>query len=279
MAKEVFNRHELKFLINSSTYKAIKEAFRPHIKLDPHGNRDGYYTISNIYYDTEDHLFHHEKMFGQPFRQKLRLRTYNAPTLESESFLEIKKKHHGFVNKRRTILKLKDAYQFFHAETGLNTVPNVEASNTQILKEAHFLKTFYQLKPKVLLSYDRQAFQGIHQNDLRITFDKNLRKRVHDIRLEKGCMGDLYVDPDVFVLEIKVSEKLPVWLTRILSDFRCNIQSFSKYSTSQNHFDTLTIQNNIANEEQRNGKVIRDIDVRRFDCAGDHLRGSTYYSS
>ncbi len=244
MAKEVFSRHELKFLINDVTYKAIYDALKPHLIPDTYGDGQGQYTISNIYYDTADNLFHYEKMRSQSFRQKLRLRTYNHNTLNDIAFLEIKKKYKRFVNKRRTAMTLKDAYHFLE-QTGPSK-EHYEASNQQILKEVYFLKNFYKLVPKVLLSYERQAFVGIEEKELRITFDKNLRKRNENFRLETGSHGEVFLAPDVFVLEIKLSTQMPLWLANILSDFRCFMQSFSKYSTSYNDIDMWTIDKKLV---------------------------------
>ncbi|SDJ85079.1 polyphosphate polymerase domain-containing protein [Natronincola ferrireducens] len=245
MAQEVFNRYELKYLIHQDIYRRLLEALKPHISMDVHGDKEGYYTISNIYYDTEDNLFHREKMLGQPFRQKLRLRVYNEATLDDWSFFEIKQKHKGVVNKRRTLIKLKDAYRFLSQKETLKASLDFEVSNHQILKEIDFLKNFYQLKPKMVLCYERQAFQAIENSDIRITFDKNLRKREYNYRLENGSDGELFMDSDVFVLEVKLRERMPLWLARILSEYRCAMQSFSKYSNSHSNKEIVVPEKHI----------------------------------
>lgn len=232
MSKETFNRHELKFLIEEATYYELLKVLEPHVEMDSNGDAEGYYTISSIYYDTPDHLFHYEKMSGQVFRQKLRLRTYNHPKLESKSFLEIKKKNSCFVNKRRTVMPLKEAYAFLKAPLEVGAELPFQSSNDQILREAHFLKAFYNLEPKVVVSYERQAFQAKNNPDLRVTFDKNIRKRTSQFRLENGHFGEPYVGDGFYVLEIKVTGQLPLWVVKILSDFRCYMRSFSKYSNS-----------------------------------------------
>ncbi|SES81556.1 VTC domain-containing protein [Natronincola peptidivorans] len=245
MAKEVFNRYELKYLIHHDVYVELLDALRPYLSLDANGDEEGYYTVASIYYDTEDHLFHQEKMMGQPFRQKLRMRTYNKTSLNDYAFIEIKKKHKGVVNKRRTLIRLKDAYSFLaEKQLGARTA-DLDVSNQQILKEIDFLKTFYQLKPKVLLAYERQAFQAIDDRSIRITFDKNLRKREYNFRLENGSDGEMYVDPHVYVLEVKLSERMPLWLARILSEYRCAMQSFSKYSSCYSNTEVPVAEKNI----------------------------------
>ena len=245
MAQEVFNRYELKYLVDYNTYAALLEALKPYVSTDINGDKDGYYTISSIYYDTHDNLFHQEKMLKESFRQKLRLRTYNKIGLNDDAFLEIKKKHKRVVNKRRTVIKLKDAYDFLDSKEDISHTSSFQVSNQQILKEIAFLKNFYQLKPTMVLCYERQAFQAIDDSDIRITFDKNLRRRQYNFRLENGSDGEIFLDPDLFVLEVKLNCRVPLWLSRILNEFTCRMQGFSKYSNSHIVTDIIVAEKNI----------------------------------
>lgn len=234
MAKEVFNRYELKYIVNKALYKELLQALQGHVFMDKHGDQDGYYMVMNLYYDTADHLFFNETVNRQQFRQKLRLRGYNHINRDSNVFLEIKKKYRGVVYKRRTLLKLPEAYAFLADTLSKKDYSLYDASNTQILGEVDFLKQFYQLEPKVIVSYDRQAFQGIHEEDLRVTFDRNLLKRETDLRIESRSDGELFMDPSLYVLEVKVNDRIPLWLSHILNDFQCWRQGYSKYTSSYN---------------------------------------------
>ncbi len=232
LAKEIFTRYELKHVVDSKTYTQLLRALEPYTKKDAHGDKDGRYTISSLYYDTITDSFHHERMFGQNFRQKLRLRVYNDTSLDGKAFLEIKKKHKKLVNKRRTLMKLGDVYDFVASRQALGDDLPFEVSNPQILREIDFFKNLYRLEPRLIVSYERQAFQTINDEEIRITFDSNLRNRRYDLRLEGGSYGETYLDPDFYVLEVKLMGRMPLWLTRILSEHRCGIQPFSKYSNS-----------------------------------------------
>ena len=48
-------------------------------------------TISNIYYDTPDFRLIRRSLDRPPYKEKLCLRTYQAPAADTEVFLEIKK--------------------------------------------------------------------------------------------------------------------------------------------------------------------------------------------
>lgn len=237
MAKEIFKRYELKFVITNDTYSQLLKTLSPYLTVDTNGNKEGCYTISSIYYDTVNNLFHQERMLGQSFRQKLRMRVYNKVSVNDWAYLEIKQKHKKVVNKRRTLIKLKDAYNFLEQEKPLGNSFPFEVSNHQILKEIDFFKNLYQLEPRVIVSYERQAFEAIEDNSIRVTFDKDLRKRNYDFRLENGSYGESYMKSSLYVLEVKLMNRMPLWLTRILSDYQCVLQPFSKYSNSYYNID------------------------------------------
>ena len=53
-----------------------------------------------------------------------------------------------------------------------------------------------------------------------------------DLSIENGPEGLHFADTDSVILEVKVSNSVPFWLARILSDFNFSKQGFSKYCTS-----------------------------------------------
>lgn len=233
LVQEIFNRREYKYIINKETYSKMIPILMEYFALDKNGkNSNGIYTIGNIYYDTEDELFNSEFMRKQTFRQKLRLRFYDKVDLDSTVFLEIKKKFKGIVYKRRTGVKLEDAYKLLQNNNEYIDLESFPCTNTQILKEVYFFFNQYKMIPKAILSYDRQAFHCIDNMDLRITFDMNLRCRVHDLRIENGNDGEPFVSTDTIIFEVKSRDSVPVWLCTILSNFECYKGSFSKYLVS-----------------------------------------------
>jgi len=89
----------------------------------------------------------------------------------------------------------------------------------------------YDLEPKLYLAYDRIAYFGINNRDLRITFDTNIRSRRTDLRLELGDYGEPLLDEGVWLMEVKAEKSIPVWLSRMLSENGLFKTSFSKYGT------------------------------------------------
>ena len=64
---------------------------------------------------------------------------------------------------------------------------------------------------------------------LRITFDKNVRSRETDLKLEAGDYGDLYFEDGTIVMEVKTLDTLPLWFAKALSRMKIYPASFSKY--------------------------------------------------
>lgn len=234
MTQEVFKRHELKFLLSRKEHDSLRKAILPYMDYDKYGNSEGEYNIVSLYYESFDKRIYYETVNKLRFRQKLRLRVYDNATLSSPSFIELKQKFKNVVNKRRTLIPLEDAYNILSEPYNRDVIHHKYASNPQILKEALHFKEFYNLEPSIVVSYDRQAFSGIAENekDLRVTFDYNLMCRSEDLELENGPEGFHFVDTDTVILEVKVSNSVPFWLARILSDFNFTKQGFSKFCTS-----------------------------------------------
>jgi SPX domain protein involved in polyphosphate accumulation len=226
MAIEVFNRHESKFLIDRGIYKEFEDRLLQHMELDEYNKGHELYTISNIYFDTKENYLIRNSLAKPKYKEKLRIRAYGIPTVDEKVYLEVKKKVCGVVNKRRTKLKLLEAYDF--VATGKK--PDIkDYMNRQVLNEIEYILKIYDLKPKLYLAYDRKAFFYKENRDLRITFDSNVRTRRYDLKLERGDYGEKQLEKDKLIMEIKAENNMPLWLSNLLSEYKIYRTSYSKY--------------------------------------------------
>ena len=217
MYERVFNRVEEKYLLNEQQVQQLYSMIQDKIEKDQYFET----TICNIYFDTKDHDLIIQSLEKPPFKQKVRLRSYGIPTLESPVFLEIKEKYRRNVGKRRIKLSLEEFYDFYEKKT--------IQKDHQIMKELDYLFNFYHLVPSYFIAYDRKSYVGKESQDLRITIDHNLRSRTHDLRLEYGDMGDIHFDNGSCIMEVKSQEAIPLWLVQSLSQLKIYPISFSKY--------------------------------------------------
>lgn len=218
MAQTVFNRYEKKYLMPEHIYHALRERLACRMQEDAYG----LHTICNIYYDTPEHDLIRRSIEHPVYKEKLRLRSYGIPALDSAVFLEIKKKYQHIVNKRRVQLTLQEAYAYL--EQGVRP-----QANSQILREIDFLLHRRPLERGLYLAYDRVALFAREDPAFRVTFDWNIRSRQTDMGLEHGDKGEALLPEGYCLMESKVMGAVPLWFSGILSGLAIYPVSFSKY--------------------------------------------------
>ena len=226
MAIEVFNRHENKYLIDENTYESMCARLSDYMELESYNRERETYSICNVYYDTDDDYLIRTSIKKPRYKEKLRLRSYGTPNIDSEVYVEIKKKICGFVNKRRSALRLDEAYEFLNTTLLPETHPE---QNRQVLKEIKYILEQHNLEPKLYLAYERRAYFDAIDHDLRISFDTDIITRRNDIALESGIYGEKLLKDGKRIMEIKTSKNIPLWLTQLLSEYKIYPTSFSKY--------------------------------------------------
>ena len=196
-------------------------------------------TVSNIYLDTPNFLLIRNSIDAMTYKEKLRIRSYGVPTDDSRVFFEIKKKYKGIVYKRRLSLTYKQVTDYI--DNG------VKPTESQIMREIDWcMKVYENPKPKVVLSYEREAFYWNNDKDVRLTFDRNVRYRMNDLSLQKGSSGETIIPENCILMEIKTPGSMPIELAEILSLCKIYPSSFSKYGKAYMHY--------IDNIEKKNDK-------------------------
>ncbi len=218
MAVNVFERTEEKYIVDGALIEKFVGELKDYLKPDKYGQ----YTICNIYLDNDDYQMIRTSIEKPAYKEKIRLRSYGCPNANSNVFLEIKKKYKGVVGKRRINIPLWEAENYI--EEGIPP-----SDDSQIFHEIDYLMKFYRPTPKLYLAYNRTALVGIDHPDLRITFDNRVRSRTDDLYLEHGDKGDLFLDSDMYIMEIKTNNAMPLWLVHTLSELAVYPTSFSKY--------------------------------------------------
>lgn len=227
MTLKTFKRYENKYLLNNNQYNSIISVLQEHMEPDEHSVDGGSYSVYNIYYDTDNNDIIRHSLSKPYYKEKLRLRSYKIPSSLSETVcLELKKKIGGIVSKRRTVIPLEDAIRF--VSTGEKPAPRGYLDKQVVNEIFHFL-SLYNLQPRVFISYDRRAFFGTDDNSLRVTLDKNIKTRRYDLDLQSGDHGESLIGENQYLMEIKVTHSIPMWLARILSEEKIYSISFSKY--------------------------------------------------
>ncbi len=250
MGREVFSRYEKKYLLTSAQYAYISSVIAKHIELDSFNEKNGLYTICNIYYDTCDDQLIRKSLSKPLYKEKLRLRSYGVPEETDRGYLEIKKKFKGKVYKRRTPIILSEADALV---TEKIRPAHSDICNTQVLNEISYLVSRHELLPRTYIAYDRLAYG---QDELRITFDTNIRTRRDDLTLSAGDHGRQLLSEEFWLMEVKVAQSMPLWLSELLSRDQIFSQSFSKYG--REYVNSLNL------EKQLKAIGIEEGDAREF---------------
>ena len=217
MAKNVFHRLEFKYILNLEQYNAIISEIRENMDHDAYGDK----TIQSLYFDTPNYRLIRESIEKPDFKEKLRLRSYGLVNKESEVFLEMKRKSEKVVYKRRVRVTEEEAFDFISGK--------IDGDDDQISKELKYFRDYYQnLEPKILLLYDREAY---NLDRLRVTFDTNIRYRLNDLNLSTSLEG-IQLDEGLIMMEVKTIHAIPLWLVKLLSDNKIYKTSYSKYGTA-----------------------------------------------
>jgi hypothetical protein len=226
------NRFELKYLITLRQAERFKSALCTYLVPDEHGNDNGRYTVASLYYDSPDLRCYWEKEAGLKFRRKLRIRHYEtdeALTDETPVFLEIKQRIDRVTQKRRAILPYREARRLCDDRQ----IPDHRPDDRAVIEEVFVFLWEYNLRPVSIVRYDRQAFIGTEYDiGLRVTFDTSLSFECHPLDLREQPSGLPMLSPGLAVMEIKVNERIPYWLTEMIAAHDLQLIRVSKYCRS-----------------------------------------------
>jgi len=226
-------RLEYKYLVPINKINLLRKAFANYTIKDSYHLGQNDYTVRSIYFDTSDMRFYHEKIDGIKERKKLRIRGYNELSDESIIFLEIKRKNESFISKNRSPLFLNNLHSLFESKDLNSYIIEAERNETAVedaRKFFHYMSKM-SLHPVILIVYEREAYFSKFNNDLRLTFDKNLRYMLFPSMNDFGDESKMqYIMPSDFILEVKFSAGLPYWLQRIISEMNLSRLALSKYA-------------------------------------------------
>lgn len=245
-------RHELKYLIRMEDQAALMDELGEYLQVDTHAQgEDGRYPITSLYFDTPGHKFYWDKIEGHRVRRKVRVRVYGDAALAADTpcFLEIKQRVDKLIRKRRVYLSYAAAVAFAEFDQPDRVADDLSTEGREVMQEVHYLYRALDIQPTCVVRYNRLAMEGnALYPDLRVTFDTNLRSRTHDLTLTSGTMAEnsFFLRPDFAVLEVKINNNVPYWLTQLLNRYRCRLQRFSKYCKALEHHHVVGPQRRVV---------------------------------
>ncbi|MFF0449944.1 polyphosphate polymerase domain-containing protein [Streptomyces sp. NPDC004609] len=227
-----FNRFELKYLVPVEQAAEIRDELAERMDRDLHSPVGGY-GVWSLYYDTPQLRFYWEKIEGLKFRRKLRIRQYGDPhgtTEDSPVCVEIKQRVNRVTQKRRITLPYGVARRWCDEREMVDHSPKESAFVQEVLE----LVVRLNLRPTAITGYQREALVGRDADTgLRVTLDRRVRGRDRDFHFGTRTPDNRFtIPPHLSVMEIKVNERTPHWITDLTARRNLNLVRISKYVQS-----------------------------------------------
>lgn len=194
-------RHEYKFSINQADDYIVANRLRRIFQHDAFADDTGIYRVSSLYFDTPNDKALRQKLDGVSEREKFRIRYYN----DDLSFIRLEKK----IKKAKMNAKFNTRISREQVEQILfGEIDFLLHSKDALMIELYSKMRGQMLKPKSIVTYEREAFEYIPGN-VRITIDRNIRTTLDSKHFLDVDAVHIDAERGFNIFEVKYDEFLP----------------------------------------------------------------------
>ena len=227
---KTLQRYEFKYFLTKEVANEIKEHVNKFMILDKYANFDlkNSYFVRSVYFEDNFNSNFDEKINGYRIRKKFRLRYYNKNIQTGPIFLETKGRNLERTYKRRVKINLSDVETIKEKKFVFNLLQKYPQS----VPIQDFVFEFYkkQLKPKIIIDYEREPYTNKHGLYFRLTFDQNLSCINLNHRFENTSKNQkILCRAGYTILELKFDRSIPLWFHRIIQSYNLKRESISKF--------------------------------------------------
>ena len=228
----LFLRYEFKYFISSKISNEIFNQSLNFMKIDNFAlkNKNKGYLVRSLYFDNNQYNNFFEKVDGIKIRKKFRLRSYDKYSASKYPvFLEMKGRALDRIIKKRVLLDKNDI-NYFETLKNLDELNN-KYKNTNLIKEFIYDVKRKNIKPKIVIDYNRKPLVNKFGLYFRLTFDSDLvtSKAGYLFENQKKFYLPLTYKPGNTILEVKFERSIPAWFHRIIQSYNLNRRSISKF--------------------------------------------------
>ncbi len=221
-------RSELKYVVHHSDKAKLMARWSPFLRRADFTNAHAVTPILSQYYDSPTLEFYREKLDGIKVRNKVRLRVYGHRYEAGQTaFLEIKHRRGDKVRKYRQLLR-----DFSEADLD----PSRWRFDEPAMRAAFMtLVERYRLKASAQVYYQREAWEGIVNPSVRITWDSQLMALYPGEPFRRSVLFDperRIMADTLSILEVKATEELPAWVHEGVVAAELRQQTVPKYITA-----------------------------------------------
>ena len=227
---KTLQRYEFKYFLKKKISEEIKNHVSKFMILDKFADSvpKKNYFVRSIYFEDDFNSNFDEKVDGHRIRKKFRLRHYGKNLNNGPIYLETKGRNLERTYKRRVKIDGSDV-ELIKQRKSINNLLNKYPESATIQE---FVFEFYkkELKPKVVIDYNRQPYVNKHGLYFRLTFDQNLSCINLNNNLENSLINhNLLCKAGYTILEVKFDRSIPLWFHRIIQSYNLRRQSISKF--------------------------------------------------
>jgi len=215
-------RHELKYYIGMQGYHTLRTRLRGALRPDENGDSNGNYHIRSLYFDDRDNSMLATKIAGVDDREKFRVRIYNIS--DNQIRLERKIKKNTYILKHSCSLSREEYERLMEKDVGFLLNKRALPSGAVYYKIKNL-----GLHPVKVVDYVREAYV-FPVEDVRITFDKDLRMGASFDIFDKDMLTVPMLEEGQLILEIKFNAFLPGFIRRLFTEVESTPSAVSKYA-------------------------------------------------
>jgi hypothetical protein len=226
------SRFEMKYMITEQQALRVREFVRSYLELDEYGvgKPNFAYAVHSLYLDSDDLLLYWRTINGEKNRYKLRVRFYNDNP-DTPVFFEIKRRHNNCIIKHRAALNREWLRRVLGGELPpLRAFTSRNPKHEAALSEFLILMQSIYARPKAHVAYLREAYLPPDDNSARVTMDRAVRSEPQfSGRLSTHMRDPNLIWPGVVVLELKFTDRFPLWFREMVEALELTHCSAAKY--------------------------------------------------
>jgi SPX domain protein involved in polyphosphate accumulation len=230
--KMQLQRLELKYKISEDLALRLRDYVSSYLELDEYGvgRANLCYPVHSLYLDSADLQLYWDTINGNKNRFKLRLRYYDERP-DSPVFFEIKRRMNNCILKQRGGVKREAVALLLSGY--LPEPQHVVSSNPKYLVALQrFCNRMLTLQavPKAHIAYLREAWVSHNDNSVRVTFDRQVKcEKEPTAQLSTEMRHPFLVFGKEVVLEVKFTNRFPIWLEDMVRTFGLFLTGAAKY--------------------------------------------------
>ena len=228
------NRFEYKYLIDERCAHNVRNFARSYLVHDEYARSEmkWAYPTHSVYLDGPGLPLYHATVQGHKNRYKLRVRYYTESEHEPV-FFEIKRRVNDVILKDRALVKRDRALRILAGECPRITdlVKRGDLDAWSALRRFCDMRDNLSAMPRVYVSYVREAWVKVDDDNVRLTFDRDLCGGKYDgsLSVKRHVFPPPLLDGHPCVLELKFTDRFPHWFREMAAALNLERRNNPKY--------------------------------------------------